>query len=108
MLRGYGDALPFGRATFASAVSNSVLEHIPDVDIVLCEVARVLRQVRRSSFVCRTTVLLPHFRWRIFLNAWVGTGLPKSIGAFSIVYHGIIIAMTSRVGKSGSRMPALF
>lgn len=43
VLRGYGDALPFGRATFASAVSNSVLEHIPDVDNVLCEVARVLR-----------------------------------------------------------------
>ncbi len=43
VLRGYGNALPFGSASFASAVSNSVLEHIPDVDGVLREVARVLR-----------------------------------------------------------------
>ncbi len=42
-LRGYGDALPFADACFASAVSNSVLEHIPDLDPVLAEMGRVLR-----------------------------------------------------------------
>lgn len=35
--------LPFPDAHFASAVSNSVLEHIPHLDAVLAEVARVLR-----------------------------------------------------------------
>ncbi len=38
-----GAAMPFATATFASAISNSVLEHIPQVDAVLRETARVLR-----------------------------------------------------------------
>jgi SAM-dependent methyltransferase len=38
-----GGALPFPTGHFASAVSNSVLEHIPDLDPVLAELARVLR-----------------------------------------------------------------
>ncbi len=40
-----GDAAraPFPEARFASALSNSVLEHIPHVDAVLAETARVLR-----------------------------------------------------------------
>jgi SAM-dependent methyltransferase len=38
-----GDRLPFADGYFASAFSNSVLEHIPDVQPVLDEVGRVLR-----------------------------------------------------------------
>ncbi len=38
-----GAAMPFPDATFASAVSNSVLEHIPHLDTVLSETARVLQ-----------------------------------------------------------------
>lgn len=38
-----GDALPFADNTFVSAISNSVLEHIEDVQPVLGEAARVLR-----------------------------------------------------------------
>ncbi len=41
--QGYGDRMPFARGTFASAVSNSVLEHIADLDAVLEETARVLK-----------------------------------------------------------------
>lgn len=37
-----GGALPFASSSFATVVSNSVLEHIPDVDAVLGEIARVL------------------------------------------------------------------
>jgi len=37
------DALPLPDATFDFAISNSVLEHIPDLDAALAEVARVLR-----------------------------------------------------------------
>ena len=37
-----GDNLPFAGGHFATVVSNSVLEHIPGVDAVLAEIARVL------------------------------------------------------------------
>lgn len=38
-----GNQIPYEDAYFASAVSNSVLEHIPDLDPVLTELARVLK-----------------------------------------------------------------
>ncbi|MFW6097740.1 MAG: methyltransferase domain-containing protein [Chloroflexota bacterium] len=38
-----GDVLPFAGNTFASVISNSVLEHIEDVQPVLSEASRVLR-----------------------------------------------------------------
>jgi SAM-dependent methyltransferase len=38
-----GGMLPFPGSTFSSAISNSVLEHIPHVNDVLVETARVLR-----------------------------------------------------------------
>lgn len=38
-----GARAPFPGGHFASALSNSVLEHIPDVEAVLAETARVLR-----------------------------------------------------------------
>jgi SAM-dependent methyltransferase len=43
LARSMGDRLPFPDAAFASAFSNSVLEHIPDVQPVLNEVGRVLQ-----------------------------------------------------------------
>ncbi|MBN1667358.1 MAG: class I SAM-dependent methyltransferase [Anaerolineales bacterium] len=43
LLQTEGAALPFPDAYFASAVSNSVLEHIPHLDSVLLETARVLQ-----------------------------------------------------------------
>ncbi len=42
-LQCFGDHLPFAAGHFSSAISNSVLEHIPDVDAVVCEVSRVLK-----------------------------------------------------------------
>ncbi len=38
-----GDAMPYPDAFFSSAISNSVLEHIPQLDAVLLETARVLK-----------------------------------------------------------------
>lgn len=43
VIQGNGDQQPFEDGYFASAFSNSVLEHIPDVDAVLVEMARVIR-----------------------------------------------------------------
>jgi len=45
-----GDALPYTSDTFATVISNSVLEHIPDVDPVLVEIARVLQPSGRFIF----------------------------------------------------------
>lgn len=42
-LQALGDNLPFADGYFASAFSNSVLEHIPDIQPVLNEISRVLR-----------------------------------------------------------------
>jgi SAM-dependent methyltransferase len=39
-----GARMPFPDGWFASAVSNSVLEHIPDIDPVLAEIGRVIRK----------------------------------------------------------------
>lgn len=43
LIQAMGDNLPFADHFFASAFSNSVLEHIPDIQPVLNEVGRVLR-----------------------------------------------------------------
>jgi SAM-dependent methyltransferase len=42
--------VPFASETFASVLSNCVLEHIPDLDTTLAEIARVLRP--GGLFVC--------------------------------------------------------
>lgn len=38
-----GSCLPFPGEFFSSAISNSVLEHIPDIDSVLADLSRVLK-----------------------------------------------------------------
>lgn len=43
VVQGNGDGMPFPDDYFGSAFSNSVLEHIPDLDSVLMEMARVLK-----------------------------------------------------------------
>lgn len=43
LIQAMGDNLPFADHFFAGAFSNSVLEHIPDIQPVLNEVGRVLR-----------------------------------------------------------------
>ena len=43
VVQGYGHNLPYPDGHFASAISNSVLEHIPDLQPVLYEIHRVLQ-----------------------------------------------------------------
>jgi SAM-dependent methyltransferase len=43
LVRGDGGQMPFPDGSFSSALSNSVLEHIPHVDLVLRETSRVLK-----------------------------------------------------------------
>ena len=53
-----GGALPFKADHFASAVSNSVLEHIPALEPVLAEVARVLQPGAPFVFCCPSDYFL--------------------------------------------------
>ncbi len=43
LIQSQGSRIPFPQASFGSAISNSVLEHIPDIEAVLVETARVLK-----------------------------------------------------------------
>jgi SAM-dependent methyltransferase len=48
-IQSLGDALPFPSNHFATVISNSVLEHIADLDPVIAEVTRVLRSSDPAS-----------------------------------------------------------
>ena len=54
-----GASLPFPSEYYATVVSNSVLEHIPDLDPVLAEVSRVLRAGGCFIFCCPSDNFLP-------------------------------------------------
>jgi SAM-dependent methyltransferase len=59
LVQGDGAKLPFSDSFFASAVSNSVLEHIPQVEIVLLDMARVLQHGARLIFCVPNQNFLP-------------------------------------------------
>lgn len=79
-------ALPYGDASFSTVVSNSSIEHIPRVDEVLREVARILRPGGRFMF----TVPGPRFNDWFWLN-WIYARLrmpergERAIGEFNIL-----------------------
>jgi len=70
-----GGKLPFSDQSFGSAVSNSVLEHIPHYESVLAEIARVLRPGAPFVF----TVPNPRFRTDLAIS-----GLLRRIGMRSL------------------------
>ncbi len=55
LVRADGAKMPFPDAYFASSFSNSVLEHIPHLESVIAETARVLNLGLYLLFVCPTT-----------------------------------------------------
>jgi SAM-dependent methyltransferase len=75
-MQAMGNRIPFAEATFASAVSNSVLEHIPDVDSVLAEMGRVVRPGGLFLFCVPNHNFLTNLSISNFLDR---TGL-KSLG----------------------------
>ncbi len=72
-----GAALPFPDATFASAISNCVLEHIAPLDDTLREIARVLRP--GAPFVA--TVVGHRFAHHL-----LGSALLRAIGLDGTLY----------------------
>ena len=85
-----GDArkLPFKDQTFEAIICNSVLEHIADVEIVVEECLRVLKN-GGFIFMCVPQVCgrhhtLDYFRWTI-------PGLKKVFSKYKIIDDGIIL-----------------
>ncbi len=66
-----GALLPFASGSFSSVVSNSTLEHIPEVEPVLREMYRVLRP---------GGVLVLTFPSELFYDYWLGTTAMTRIG----------------------------
>lgn len=81
VIQGDGGKMPFPENSFASAVSNSVLEHIPHVDSVLADTARVLRPGAPFVFCVPNHNFLPSLS---ISNALDNIGL-RSLG---VAYRG--------------------
>jgi SAM-dependent methyltransferase len=76
-----GRALPYPNGTFATVFSNSVLEHIADLEPVLHEVGRVLRFEGRFIFT------VPSDAFRRMLDGYrrqMAAGDPKSAEAYAL------------------------
>lgn len=58
LVQASGDRLPFADASFASSISNSVLEHVKNLEGVLAEIGRVLK----ANGPFATTVPNPGYR----------------------------------------------
>ena len=69
VVQSFGDHAPFPDGYFASAISNSVLEHIHDLQPVLNETARILRSDAMFLFC------VPNHRWQEKLA--INSGLRK-------------------------------
>ncbi len=60
VVQGSGYTLPFPENHFASALSNSVLEHVPDLDTTLKEMSRVMRPGGKFVFCVPNHNFLPN------------------------------------------------
>ena len=91
VVRGDSGTMPFTGGAFASALSNCVFEHIPDIDRTISEIARVVRP--GGLFAC--TVISEHFSELLTdRRAWQRLGLGRPREAYldwfnrkSVHYH---------------------
>ena len=86
VLQADGTHMPFPDGYFASAVSNSVLEHIPPVDEVLAEIARVVRPGGRFVFCVPNDRFTKRLRGTEILG---GLGLKDAGRAYSRFFNRI-------------------
>jgi len=78
-----GARSPFPAGYFASAISNSVLEHIPHIDDVLTDTARVLKRDAPFYFC------VPNERYlsELSISRWLGNGYTDWFRRISRVAH---------------------
>jgi SAM-dependent methyltransferase len=67
-VQGSGYTLPFPDNYFNGALSNSVLEHIPDLDTTLKEMARVLKPGAQFVFCVPNDQFLPNLSVAVFFD----------------------------------------
>jgi SAM-dependent methyltransferase len=82
VMQASGAAMPFSSAHFSTVVSNSVLEHIPDLDPVMAEVARVLRPGGQFVFCVPSDYFLAFLSISRGLQRVGLSGLARSYKAF--------------------------
>jgi len=82
ILQSDGAHMPFPEGYFASGFSNSVLEHIPEIDPVLKEVCRVLKPNAPFVFCVPNHRFLPSLSIGQSLDRWHLNALAKSYRAF--------------------------
>lgn len=103
---GFGDRMPFPEGYFSSCISNSVLEHIPDIDAVLKETARVLKPGASFVFCVPNhrfldTLSVGRFFDRLGLSV-VGNAYRRFFNRISRHYHcDSPEVWTERLQKSG-------
>ncbi len=78
-----GACSPFPADCFASGFSNSVLEHIPHIDAVLVETARVLKKGAPFYFC----VPNPRYLSELSCSRWLGQGYTEWFRRISRVSH---------------------
>lgn len=105
-LQALGDNLPFADNYFASAFSNSVLEHIPDIQPVLNEISRVLRPGARFLITTPSHYFTEFLGGAAFLSTSAWLGWPNGIDAGSISYHVTRIPTHLKPGPTGWQRPA--
>lgn len=79
-----GQRMPFADASFASAFSNSVLEHIPHVEGVLSEVGRVLQSGAPFLFTVPNDAFPDSLSVSGTLRRWGASGLARQYQNFFV------------------------
>lgn len=82
VVQGDGHKMPFPDGSFSSAMSNSVLEHIPDLQPVLEDVSRVLRPGGFFYFCVPNHQFLPNLSIARLFDRLKLKGLAKAYRAF--------------------------
>ena len=101
-----GNGLPYADRRFATVISNSVLEHIPQVDDVLAEIARVLQPGGRFIF-CVPGDHFPSCSFsRNFFAVCGWKPWRWRTNATLTASRGITTAMARRYGRIDWKLPA--
>jgi SAM-dependent methyltransferase len=85
LVRGSATDLPFPDGYFATVISNSVLEHVPDIDRAVREIGRVLRPPSADSPGGELAITVPseHFGEFLLGSTWMRRlRLPRLAAAY--------------------------
>jgi SAM-dependent methyltransferase len=107
LVLGEGASIPFEDGFFATVTSTSVLEHIPDLDPVFQEVARVLKPGGKFVF-CVPNHRFPEALWgRRFLTRIGCMDWVQPTADFSTALPGMRTPIRPAFGRPGSTRLAL-